>query len=152
MIDHKNWLEPFKNLINLNSNAAYIVNFPEYRPDLFRFMAHSLEFKFFDYRTEVMSPFGWEAHQITIDDLEQRLTEEVNKENLVACNVEALLATKEIDVRKNWLKDYLSRKWSGTIVLPLCLYGDEAPENSTKVYTFYNSDLPEQSFVNRLLM
>lgn len=152
MVDEQNWLEPFKTMINTCSSAAYIVNFPEYRPDLFLFMARSLELIHFDFRTEVMSPYGWDAHQLSIQELDLRLLREADKGNLMICNVEALLATKEIDERKNWLQDYLSRQWPKTIVLPLCLYGHEAPESSPNVYSFENQDLPEQSFVNRLLM
>lgn len=152
MDDYQSWVDPFKKMINTSGNGAYVVNFPEYRPDLFRFMARSLGLMFFDFRTEVMSPFGWDAHRLTINELDERLLQEVNKRELMICNVESLLATKETDIRVNWLTSYLSRQWPKTIVLPLCLYGHEVPESSPNVYSFENADLPEQSFVNRLLM
>ena len=152
MVDEQNWLEPFKTMINRCSNAAYIVNFPEYRPDLFLFMARSLGLIHFDFRTEVMSAYGWDAHQLTIEELDGRLLQEADKGNLMISNVEALLATKETEERQKWLQDYLSRQWSKTVVLPLCLYCHEVPEFSSHVYSFENKDLPEQSFINRLLM
>jgi len=152
LIDENNWVIPFKTIINTSAAGAYIVNFPEYRPDLFLFMARSLGLTYFDFRTEVMSPYGWDAHQLTIEELDERLLQETGKGNIMVCNVEALLATKETDERKKWLQDFLSRQWPKTIVLPLCLYSHEVPESLANVYTFENEDLPEQSFVNRLLM
>lgn len=152
MNDNQNWVDPIKKLIDTHGKGSYIVNFPEYRPDLFRFMAHSLDMNFFDYRTEVMSPLGWDAHQITIDELDARLLQEVIKGKLMICNIESLLAAKEPELRESWLEDYLSRQWSNTIVLPLCLYSHEVQAFNQKVLTYENNKLPEQSLVNRLLM
>lgn len=152
MNDNQNWVDPIKKLIDTHGKGSYIVNFPEYRPDLFRFMAHSLDMNFFDYRTEVMSPLGWDAHRLAVDEVDERLMQEAIKGELIACNIESLLAAKEADVRANWLASYLSRQWPKTIVLPLCLYCHDVPISSPNVYSFESNDLPEQSLVNRLLM
>ena len=64
MDDNNSWVDPFKKLIARYGKGAYVVNFPECRADLFRFMAHSLELIFCNIEHNVLNMIGERLNRI----------------------------------------------------------------------------------------
>lgn len=133
-----------------NRRGGFLLQLPEYRPDLAHRLAHSLDLTFFDYRVEVMSELGWNAHSLSLDDLDKTLIERATAGGLVAQNVEALLATKSVESRTEWLQRFVDRPWPHLVLVPLCVFAHEAPRAHSHCYECAADMLPAQSFIGRL--
>jgi len=71
---YPDWVQPIAETIqNNDSKGGFFVVFPEYRPDQFVALSQHLGLKTFDYRSEVMSRLGWNADQLSLDDLDTTL-------------------------------------------------------------------------------
>ncbi|MEA3409944.1 MAG: hypothetical protein U9R74_00190 [Pseudomonadota bacterium] len=146
------WLEPFLECVRGHgSTGPFLLCLPEYRPDLARTVADVLGCEFFDYRAEVMAPLGWQAHELSLDDLDDVLKQRADIGSVAAFNIEALLATKSAVERRGWLERFVETSYSAMVVIPLSIYVDDAPVGLGRV-TFVDSRLPEQSFLNRLAL
>lgn len=126
--------------------------FPDYRPDLVQDAARRLRLDLVDFRARYMAPLKWDAAKLTLDDLDAAIDELTSGGRAVMLhNVEALLALKPAEMRRQWLADVLSRTRPGTLVLPLFLYAHERPKQAEqKCLVLDTVELPAESFVDRL--
>lgn len=148
---HDNWLNTVKEVYDQNKGkGGFQILFPEYRPDLSRALANYLDLIFFDYRENVMQQLGWDAGDISLDDLTKTLRLKSIKKGLVVHNVEALLSTKTASEREQWLADFFSVKWKNPIVLPLSIYQGETVQGHSHICAI--EEFPKESFLMRLAM
>jgi len=138
--------------IKQHKRGGYILLMPQYRPDIGRSIAQHFELRFYDYRQEVMLPLGWDAANISLDELDDRLFQEAMEKPLLAFNVEALMTTKPEEQRRQWLYEFIHKPWSNKILLPLAIHQSDAPDSSTNVCDLQNTPLPEQNLINRLAL
>ena len=147
------WIEPIDDMIEgHDAQGGFIVVFPEYRPDQCLALAQALDLQCFDYRQQVMSARGWEADQLGLDDLDATLDELARTRGSLVNNVEALLATKEIDAGARWLRKFLKTPWTRPLIIPIVIYTQELPAGHARVHTIGVDELPAQSFMNRLAL
>lgn len=147
------WVQPIaENILNNQSRGGFLVVFPQYRPDLFVALAHHLGLKAFDYRSEVMSPLGWDADQLSLDDLDITLHERASQGGTVVNNVEALLSTKGIDECETWMGEFLRKDWAHALLVPIVINAAQAPIGHQRVHRIPDEALPEQSFISRLAL
>lgn len=138
--------------IKQHKSGGYILLMPQYRPDIGRSIAQHFELRFYDYRQEVMLPLGWDAANISLDELDDRLFQEAMEKPLLAFNVEALITTKPEEQRRQWLYEFIHKPWSNKILLPLAIHQSDAPDSGTNVCDLQNTPLPEQNLINRLAL
>lgn len=148
---YPDWVQPIAETIRNNeSKGGFLVVFPEYRPDQFVALARHLGFKAFDYRSEVMSPLGWNADQLSLDDLDVTLSNQASEGGTVINNVEALLSTKAVTECATWMGEFLRKNWAHPILLPIVVHAAQVPMTHEHVHRIPDETLPEQSFINRL--
>lgn len=153
------WLDTVTSFYDQHDkNGGFQILFPSYRPDLSKALSHYLGLEFYDYRQEIMQPLGWEANQLTLEEMTNTLIEkadqanEEGKKGIVAHNIESLLATKNEDERKQWLTDFLAIESDYPIILPLAIYQGETAEKHSRLCDIELLHFPEQSFIMRLAM
>lgn len=147
------WLAPLVSAVNERTDRrGVLVALPEYRPDLARLIAHTLGLQFYDYREQVMSKMGWEAGSLTLDQLDTTLADRASRGGIVAFNVESLLATKTREARCRWFEQFTSSSYGNTVLVPLCIFGDDAAEISSQVCHLGPEGLPPQSLLSRFVM
>ncbi len=134
----------------VDGGRCHLVLFAAYRPDLVREMAVDAGLGHFDFRREVMSGYGKMAHAQPLHLLDEALREQSQDEGCVLMNAEALLATRPERERREWLESVLERVYRHPLVLPLALFGDEAPFGHARVIDLREQAMPEQSLINRL--
>ena len=143
-------------LASTNTTAAQGIPLlmPEYRPDICRAIAWEFNAEFFDYRASVMQARGMLAHEITLDELNAALMERASVNDIVAFNVESLLATKDPEVRQAWIVEFCLREWKNRILLPLSIYHDDVPnaDTSIKCIDFRQHLFTPQTLISRLAM
>ena len=132
------------------SRGGFVVIFPEYRPDQFLAMAANLGLANYDYRAEVMSGYGWNADQLTLDDLDNSLAEQAADKGTLISNVEALLSTKSADDRARWITRFLNRNWDHAVVIPIVINALQVPIPHPRVHRVPENALPDQTLINRL--
>lgn len=131
--------------------GGFLVRYPEYRPELVRALAESLELGYGDFRASVMAPMGWQAARMPLDALDQWLIERARAGGGVVNNAEALLATKAPEERSAWLARFVAAAWPAPVVIPLVLFGGDAPEGEDRVASLDPGAVPEQTLLTRLL-
>lgn len=134
-----------------DNQGCIMILMPEYRPDLTKAFAHHLSLPLFDYRSEVMSEKGLEAHRISLPDLTETLRAECQPNGVLAFNIEALLAAKPDSERKQWLSSALDFPWPGLLILPLAIFTADVSTADKRVLDLRDSRFEEQSLTNRLL-
>jgi hypothetical protein len=107
--------------------------FPGYRPDLSSELAHQLNLEFFDYREEVMQEFRQDADAIGLEQLNETLHAKVEKNGIVAHNIEALLCVKSEAERRTWIQSFLDTDWDNPIFVPISIYQADVPEEHQHV-------------------
>lgn len=153
MSEHQEWLAAVQATFEQHQEqGAFQVLFPEYRPDLSHALAHHLELGFYDYRKEKMLSEGWEAGNISLEEMTRTLREESEKNGLVAHNIEALLATKTEQQRRQWLADCLESEWPNPVVMPLSIYQSETLRGNPRICHLELDEFPKESFLMRLAM
>ncbi len=157
--EHQEWLDVIKAVYDEHRGQGAIqVLFPEYRPDLARAVAHSLGLGFYDYRKEKMLSEGWNAGNITLDEMTETLlavSADTGENGLVIYNIEALLATKPEEQRQRWLADCLDQSrinWPKPVVLPLSIYHSDTIDRNPRVCNLEFDEFPKESFLMRLAM
>jgi hypothetical protein len=146
---HGKWLNTVEAFYDQHDKkGGYQILFPCYRPDLCKSLAHHLGLNLYDFRQEKMQPLGWDANQITLHELTNTLLEKAANTGIVAHNIEALLATKSVQERVQWLTNFLAID----SILPLAIYQGEAVEEHPRVCDIELEYFPEQSFISRLAM
>lgn len=145
------WAGPIQAMIDSNGHrGGFLVLFPEYRPDQFQALANLLGIETFDYRAEVMAQQGQAADRISLSNLDAALDGLARQGAYVATNVEALLATKPSDERRQWLVRFLETERPHALVIPVVTLTDDLPEAHPRLYAVPGGTLPLQSFLNRL--
>jgi len=159
MSEHQEWLSTIKTVFKqYQGEGAIQVLFPEYRPDLAHVVADCLGLGFYDYRKETMLAKGWNAGNITLEEMTQVLINETassSENGLLIYNIEALLATKPEEHRRQWLTQCLDQdkiKWPKAIVLPLSIYQSDAATGYPRVCNLQVEEFPKESFLMRLAM
>ncbi len=146
------WWRPAEAMLSrCERRGGFLVSLPEYRPDLLQELGEALALDCRDFRAEVMAPLMWDAAQLGLEDLDRWLTASAARGGLIAQNVEALLVLKRPEEREDWLSRFADLVWPAPVVVPLVLFCDEAPKPHGRHWTVAPDDVPEQSFVNRLL-
>lgn len=124
---------------------------PEYRPDICRAIAWESGAYFLDFRAEVMKEHGMLAHDISLNKLDQVLTMRAIEGDVVAFNVESLLAAKDDQVRREWLHRFCEKQFDHRVLLPLAIFQDDIPDMELcldlREYLF-----EPQSLISRLAM
>ena len=147
------WIQPIDDMIKgHDSQGGFIVVFPDYRPDQCLALANALDLQCFDYRQQVMSAHGWEADRLGLADLNVTLEELAQTQGSLVNNVEALLATKEIDAGAQWPHQFLATPWARPLIIPIVIFTQELAARHTRVHTIGDDELPAQSFLNRLAL
>ncbi len=134
----------------VDGERCHLVLFAAYRPDLAREMAVATGLHYFDFRREVMSGYGKMAHAQPLHLLDEALYEQSLDHGCLLMNTEALLATRPEQERRAWLESVLNQVYRNPLVLPLALFGDEAPVGHARVIDLREQAMPEQSLVSRL--
>ena len=134
---------------NVN-NSGYIILMPEYRPDLARMIANHFGINFYDYRKKEMLPLGWRAIDITLNQLNNSLTKESCHDPMLAFNVEALLAIRPENERREWFSNIIMHPWPNRILLPITIHLNEVPDSDQQTCNLLTAPLPEQTLINRL--
>lgn len=146
-------VEDIADLVANTHFPAQLLLMSEYRPDICRGIAFHNEYRFYDYREEVMKERKFEAASITLEELWQTLEQESLASPLLAFNVEALLAVKPENDRKSWLQKFMRNDWKNKVILPLVLFHEDAPKDLTEQIIDCRDDFFEpQSFLSRLAM
>lgn len=96
-------------------------------------------------------PQGWDADQITLDSLDAFLTQQAEARPAVVNNVEALLVTKTRVQIQEWAKQFLATEWANPLLVPMCVLSEYLPPAHRRVHRLSPSELPEQTFVGRLM-
>lgn len=147
----ESWLAPIADMVHRGGGSGgFLLDLPDYRPDLVRAAAHGLNLAMFDIRAELLSPRGWDAHKVTLDELSQELQQRARDGGLVAHNAEALLATKGAAERSRWLEKFVERAWPSPIIVPLFLFGGDAPPSHDRRAALVAEELPEETLLGRL--
>ena len=145
------WVNPIEQrMAQQQGLGGFIVIFPDYRPDLFRGLAAGLGLANFDFRAEVMSSRGWEADQLTLDELDTSLSRCATESGTVVSNVEALLSTKSDEACTDWVKTFLTRDWRNPLLIPIIIHSEFVPQPHPRVHALSREELPDQTLINRL--
>ena len=123
----------------------------EYRPDIARMAANHLDFRFYDYREQVMQPRGWEAADITLEQLSHTLEQESTATPLLAFNTEALLAVYSSTERAAWLRSFCHHEWTHTVLLSVTAFAEDLPDLPQQICDLRATSIPDQNLINRLL-
>ena len=145
------FLDEITEFVNSKDNSCIIL-LSEYRPDIARAIAATLKCEFYDYRKEEMLPLGWQASNIKLTALDIALKEQSNHQQIVAFNIEALLALKSENDRCKWFQRFLAHQWANRIILPITIFTNDVPPDDPKVCNMQDTKLPEQNLVNRLAL
>ena len=149
---HCDWTAPIAQIIRDGGGRGGLVTvFPEYRPDRFAALAAHLEFRSFDFRSEVMSKLGWDADRLSLQDLNSTLSDLAIEGGTVVNNVEALLSTKSPQECAAWIDEFLATDWEHALVIPMVIHTAQVPDDHPRVHRIPGDGLAEQSFLNRLV-
>jgi hypothetical protein len=144
------WLQPILDLVStLGGRGGTVLAFPEYRPDLAKAIAHAVGIRFYDFRAETMAQKGFQAGAMGLDEIDAVLADLAAEGGALVLNVEALLSTKSSEGRGAWMQGFLRHDWPGLLLVPLALYGHEAPVGNERVLYLEPEDLPAQGLINR---
>lgn len=145
------WLKPILDLVSTQGGrGGALLAFPEYRPDLAKAIAHEVGIRFYDFRAETMAQKGFQAGAMGLDELDAVFAQLAAEGGALVLNVEALLSTKSSEERRAWMQGFLRRDGPGLLLMPLALYGHEAPVGNERVLRLEPEDLPAQGLINRL--
>jgi len=146
------FLELVSQCIENNQKSGAIVLLSEYRPDIAQMIAHHLKLKFYDYREKELLPLGWGAAEVTLDQLDEALFNASSQGPILAFNIEALLALKTENERREWLVRFLQHSWPNQIVIPITIHLNDIPNRNQQVCDLLSTVLPEQNLINRLAL
>ncbi len=127
-----------------------LLDLHEYRPDLAKAIAHAVGIRFYDFRAETLAQKGLQAGAMGLDELDAVLADLAAEGGALVLNVEALLSTKSSERRGAWMQGFLRHDWPGLLLVPLALYGHEAPVGNERVLYLEPEDIPAQGLINRL--
>ena len=85
-----------------------------------------------------------------LDELDAVLADLAAEGGALVLNLEALLSTKSSEGRGGWMQGFLRHDWPGLLLVPLALYGHEAPVGNERVLYLEPEDLPAQGLIKRL--
>jgi len=147
------WTAPVATLIaNAGRRGGFLVAFPEYRPQLVEALADELGLEFWDYRIERMAPLGWQAGQLPMTDVDQFIWETLTQSagGVVVHNVEALLAAKSLQDRRDWFAALLAAPWQRPVIVPVAVFQPEMPVHPQRIHRLDPDLLPPETILGRL--
>ena len=145
------WITPIARMIaDEGGTGAYFVVMPGYRPELVTALAEALGMAVRDVRAEHMRPLGWEAGRMPLAALTDSIRQRCGPEGLVVQNAEALLATKEVGERQNWLEAVVMEAWPGPVIVPIAIFQADLPKIAGRAHRIEPEDLPQESLLVRL--
>jgi hypothetical protein len=142
------WSHRLEAALALHGAAGYIADFPSYRPDLVEDLASALGFTHVDFRATRLAPLRLEAHKLGLDAIEATI-DGTHGAGVVIHNAEALLAAKNEAERATFLAAFLTRARERPVILPMTLFGREAPDSDRHI-RFLPSELPEETLLSQL--
>ena len=143
------WCQEVLDEIAARGAGGYVVVFPAYRPDLVEDLALALGCRFVDFRKERMMPLGADAHRLALEAIDACVDERANAAGIVVHNAEALLAARRGEDRQRWLSAFVQAPRRGIVILPLAVFGDDAPV-SERVLRLSQDSLPQESLLRQL--
>jgi hypothetical protein len=143
------WHHKLSDSIALQGPAAYLTDFPTYRPDLVEDIARALDCTYLDFRRDYLAPLKFEAHMLPLAAIETCIAEDANPAGIVIQNGEALLAAKPADERLAWLRAFLEEPRGKIVLLPLALFGRDLP-NHARLIRFLPHELPAETLLQQL--
>lgn len=148
------WLGPVATAVReAGSSGAFLIVFPDYRPDLVREMAHAMSYAYFDFRSERMMRLGWRAAELSLAELEDAARNHAAGETaagLVLHNAEALLATRAVDERRRWLAAVCNWPTPRPILVSTAVFNEDLPPAGPRVVHIEGAALSQQSLLMRL--
>ncbi len=145
------WIQPIAEMIAAHgARGAFFVALPEYRPELIRNMACELSLSLTDFREEKMLELGWAAAELSLEALTNHIEEKSVYDGLVVHNAEAILATKEHEVRRQWLKEFAKRDWPAPVIIPITVFQIDLPDTAGRFNRVDPDDLPQETLLTRL--
>lgn len=146
------WLATIDDAIERHGRrGAFLVSFPEYRPELAAIIADRLDMPLCDFRAEIMAPLGWHATTLPLVSLESAICDRLDARGLVFNNAEALLAAKTASDRQSWFQEVLTTPRTAPLIVPIALFADDANRDSDRFIAISTDDLPESTLLTRLL-
>jgi hypothetical protein len=142
------WRDRVEAAIVQHGAAGYVVDFPSYRPDLVEELAMGLGLTHVDFRATRLAPLRREAHKLTLDAIEAAIAETAGT-GVVIHNAEALLAARNRPEREAFLAGFMARERDRPAVLPMTLFGKEAPDGPRHVRLLPH-ELPEETLLRQL--
>ncbi len=146
------WLRDLIDTVERKGRSGhFIVTGMVYRPSLFAITANALGVRFFDFRKSVMASHGRDAGQLPLTALDEAIAELAKAGGGLCHNAEALLASKSACERKAWLARFLEIDSGPMVVLPVVVFSGELPESAGRIAVLPDDEIPEESFLMRLL-
>lgn len=143
------WLSRLDAVLDAHDRrGGFLLRLPEYRPDLARRFAARAGVEHVDFRALRMAPLGAGAAALGFDALDAEIA--ARDDGVLLQNAEALLALRAADERAAWLGGFLSIEARAPVLIPLALFGEDAPEHP-RVLSFAAEDVPEESVLMRLV-
>ena len=162
-VDVKAWLAPvqtaYDQLLFEGGEGALLVLFEGYRPDAVRMMAHHLGARLIDFRAEYMLPIGvygaslpLERMRAVMDDVSSDADggSDTKRRGIVFHNAEALLATRDQQIRATWMSQIIAARLKQPVVIPLAVFTNEAPPPGARVVVIDGQKLPAEKMLMRL--
>lgn len=147
----QSWLVRVTNFFSAaQTSAGLLLLLPEYRPDIISRLSAVLQVPIFDFRASVMAARSWDAHTITLDELQSSLLGQAEASPLIAFNIDALLATKSQAQRLAWVDTFLATSFRNRVIVALTIYADEVSADSTRILRIQSGELPEQGILHRM--
>jgi hypothetical protein len=143
------WCQDVLDTIAARGAGSYVVVFPAYRPDLVEDLALALGCRFVDFRKERMMPLGTGAHRLALEAIGACADERANATGIVMQNAEALLAARSGEERQRWLSSFVETARGGIVILPLAVFGGDAPVHE-RVLRLSQDVLPPESLLRQL--
>lgn len=143
------WHKRLTDRMKAAGSGSFIVEFPAYRPDLVSDLAEAMGCVCLDFRKTYLAPLRLEAHKLPLTALETAVVEHAAGSGLVLQNGEALLACKPVEERQRWFSGFLDRTRDNVVILPLALFGREAPPHPN-LLRFLPHELPPESLLAQL--
>lgn len=150
--DSSRWLATIDDAIERHGcRGAFLVSFPDYRPELAAIIADRLDMPLCDFRADIMAPLGWNAATLTLASLESAIVDRLDARGLVLSNAEALLAAKTASDRQSWFQEVLTIPRTAPLIVPIALFAADADRESDRFIALSTDDLPESTLLTRLL-
>lgn len=146
------WIAPVAALIcNAGWRGSFLVALPEYRSLIVRKLAEALDLDFVDFRAEQLTALGWQAGQLELLAQDRFIGDSLSRSGrgIVLHNSEALLATKLLKERRDWLAALVATDWCPPVLMPVSVFHADIPPPTERAHSVEPAALPANSFLMR---